>query len=133
MLEVVLRPHAEADLEAIAEYTRAQWGEAQAKRYILEIRRQIEAATQYPAMGSAAFGLPAAYRKVRSGHYRATCRYTETEFIVVCIIDEREDVPDEIEDFWQFADLCGKLHALNPIVDDSLWRSPLILSLDLTR
>ena len=100
MLEIVFRPKAEADLNAIAEYTKVAWGEAQAKRYILDLRHQIEMTTQFPGMGSKALGLPPAYRKVRSGHHRAIYRYTETEFIVVRIIHEREDVPDEIEDFW---------------------------------
>jgi toxin ParE1/3/4 len=100
MLEVVLRPRAEADLDGIAEYTKAEWGEAQAKRYILDIRRQIEATTQSPGMGSPVFGLPPAYRKIHSSHHRAIYRYTETQFIVVRIIHEREDVPAEIEDFW---------------------------------
>ncbi len=99
MLEIVFRPQAEADLNSIADYTIAAWGEAQAKRYILDIRHQIETISQFLGMGSEAFGLSADYRKVRSGHHRVIYRYTETELIIVRILHEREDVPDEIEDF----------------------------------
>jgi toxin ParE1/3/4 len=100
MLEIVFRPKAEAELEAIADYTKAAWGDAQAKRYLLDIRRKIDSTLDYPAMGSAVFGLPAAYRKIHVGHHRIIYRYTDTEFIIVRIVHEREDVAEEIEDFW---------------------------------
>ena len=100
MLEIVLRPRAERDLEAIAEYTKTKWGEAQAKRYIDDLRRQIVFAAEYPGIGSEAFGLPAQYRKVRSGLHRAIYRCTNTQLIVVRVIHASEDVPEEIEDFW---------------------------------
>ncbi|MBL0924978.1 MAG: type II toxin-antitoxin system RelE/ParE family toxin [Sphingomonadaceae bacterium] len=100
MLEIVFRPKAEADLEAIADYTKAAWGDAQAKRYLLDIRNKIAATIHYPGMGSRVFGLPSVYRKIPCGHHRAIYRFTDTEFIVVRIVHERDDVLDEIEDFW---------------------------------
>ena len=100
MLEIVLRPRAGQDLEGIAEYTKAEWGEAQAKRYIDDLRRQIDFAAEYPGIGSEAFGLPAQYRKVRSGLHRAIYRCTDTQLIVVRVIHASEDVPDEDVDFW---------------------------------
>lgn len=100
MREVIWRPRAEADLDAITDYTIAEWGATQAKRYVLDIRRQIDFAVDAPGIGSEAFGLPAEYRKLRAGHHRVLYRYTDSEFIVVRIIHEREDVPEEIEDFW---------------------------------
>ena len=100
MLEIVLRPRAEQDLEGIAEYTKITWGETQAKRYLDDLRRQIDFAAEYPGIGSEAFGLPAQYRKVRSGLHRAIYRCTNTQLIVVRVIHASEEVPDEIEDFW---------------------------------
>lgn len=100
MLKMVLRPRAEADLLTIAQYTKVQQGEAQAKRYIEDLRRQMEFAARFPGIGSDAFGLPPTYRKVRSGAHRALYRCTESELVVVRVLHEREDVPDEIEDFW---------------------------------
>lgn len=99
MHKVVLRPRAEADLLAIADYTIARHGETQAKKYIEEIRRQIESAAHYPGMGSEAFGLPAIYRKIRSGSHLAIYRHNDGELIVVRIIHQREDVPEDFEDF----------------------------------
>lgn len=100
MLEIVLRPRAEADVLAITRYSKAEHGDARAKRYIEDIRRQIEFAARFPGIGNEAFGLPPAYRKVRSGMHRIIYRCTATELIIVRIVHEREDVPDEIEDFW---------------------------------
>lgn len=100
MLEVVLRPRAEADLLEIVRYTKAEWGEQQAKRYLTDLRRQIDMAAELPGIGSDVHGLPAEYRKVRSGAHRAIYRCSEAELIVVRIVHEREDVPDDWEDFW---------------------------------
>ena len=56
MLEVVLRPRAEADLDHIAQYTIAEWGQTQAARYLADLRRQINFAAEFPDAGSPAFG-----------------------------------------------------------------------------
>lgn len=94
MLEVILRPIVELQLDRIADYTKAEWGETQAKRYLEDIRRQIVFASEFPGIGSTAFGLPAQYRKIRSGAHRVIYRCTGTHLIVVRIVHEREDVPD---------------------------------------
>ena len=99
-LGIILRPRAAADLLAISQYTKAQWGEPQAKRYIEDLRRQIEFAAEFPGIGSEAMGLPPEYRKLRSGSHRVIYRCTDTELVVVRVIHAREDVPDEIEDYW---------------------------------
>lgn len=100
MLEIIFRPRAESDLLAITRYTKTEYGDAQAKRYIEDLRNHISFAAEFPGIGSEVRGLPSTYRKVRSGSHRAIYRYTERELIVVRIVHEREDVPDEIEDFW---------------------------------
>lgn len=97
MLEVVLRPQVEIELLEISRYTKAQWGEAQAKRYLEDLRRQIDFAAEFPGIGSQTVGLPNEYRKIRSGAHRAIYRCTETELIVVRIIHEREDISNKIE------------------------------------
>ena len=99
MLEIVLRPQARADLMASAGYTKTAYGEAQARRYIEDIRHQIEFACGFPGIGSDAFGLPPLYRKLQSGSHHILYRCTTTELVVVRVILQREDVPDEIEDF----------------------------------
>lgn len=99
MLRIVVRLQAEADLLHISRYSKAEWGEPQAKRYIEDLRRQIEFAAEFPGIGSEVTGLPSQYRKIRSGSHRAIYRCTETELTVVRVIHEREEIPDEIEDY----------------------------------
>ena len=79
---------------------KTEWGQAQANRYIEDLRRQIVFAAEFPCIGSEVYGLPAQYRKVRSGTHRAIYRCTETQLIVVRVIHASEDVSEEIEDFW---------------------------------
>lgn len=100
MREIVYRPKALAKIEEIADYTIAEWGQTQAKQYVADLRRKIELVAEFPGMGNDALGLPVEYRKARSGSHRAIYRYSDTELIVVRIVHEREDVPDDIEDFW---------------------------------
>jgi toxin ParE1/3/4 len=97
MLDVVFRPKVLAQIDEISDLTIAEWGEPQAKAYVAEIRRQIERAAEFPGIGSSAYGLPADYRKVRAGSHRIIYRTTPTALIVIRIIHEREDVPDDLD------------------------------------
>lgn len=99
MLEVVFRPRALAEIDAIADYTKAEWGEIQAKRYIEDLRGKIDFAAEYPGIGSTGYGLPNGYRKLPSGSHRIIYRYTKTQLIVVRVLHEREDVSEGWEDF----------------------------------
>lgn len=97
MLDVVFRPRVLAQIDEISDLTIAEWGETKAKAYVAEIRRQIERAAEFPGIGSSAYGLPTDYRKVRAGSHRIVYRSTKTQLIVIRIIHEREDVPDDLE------------------------------------
>lgn len=97
MLDVVFRPKVPAQIDQISDQTIAEWEEPQAKAYVAEIRRQIERAAEFPGIGSSAYGLPVHYRKVRAGSHRIIYRSTPTALIVVRIILEREDVPDDLD------------------------------------
>ncbi len=94
---VLLRPHARADLRAIWHYTANEWGIEQADHYVAQIVSAIDRAAEMPGMGSVVFGLPPEYRKARAGSHRAIYRCTDTHLIVVRIIHEREDVPEEFD------------------------------------
>jgi toxin ParE1/3/4 len=98
MREVVFGPRAADDLIAIADDTKAEWGEPQAKGYVDTIRKKIEFVAEYPGAGSEVSGLPPGYRKVGSGSHRVIYRYSDSELNVVRVIHERQDVPDEIAD-----------------------------------
>lgn len=97
MLEIAFRPGVLAQIEEISDLTIADWGEPQAKAYVEDIRRQISRAAEFPGIGSSIHGLPADYRKIRAGSHRIIYRQTGTELIVVRIIHERQDVPDDLE------------------------------------
>jgi len=100
VLEVVYRPRAATEIHGIAEYTKAEWGERQAKRYLEEMRQKIDFAAEFPGIGSETMSLPSGYRKIRAGSHQVIYRCTDSHLIVVRVIHEREDVPDTIEDFW---------------------------------
>lgn len=97
MLEIVFRPAVLAQIEEISDLTIAEWGERQAKAYVEGLRQQIIQAAEFPGIGSPVHGLPADYRKVRAGSHRIIYRQTDTKLIVVRIIHERQDVPDDLE------------------------------------
>jgi toxin ParE1/3/4 len=67
MREVILRPDAEQDIEGVADYSIAEWGHEQARKYVGDLRRAIEAlalsALRYPLYDDVYPGL----RRKRSG------------------------------------------------------------------
>ena len=97
MLEVVYRPLVFNELEAIADYTIGEWGQTQAKKYLDDIRSQIEFAAEFSGIGSAVYGLSPEYRKLKSGSHRIIYRTTDKQLIVGRIAHERDDVPDDLE------------------------------------
>lgn len=99
MLEEVLSPQAEADLLQIASYTKATWGDTQAKRYLMDIRARIQFALAYPNAGSSAYGLPDKYRKITAGSHRIIYRTTTTQLIVIRVVHGREDLSADWQDY----------------------------------
>lgn len=97
MIRLVLRPGARRDLADIWRYTADQWGATQANLYTSAMVREIENALAFPGTGSPVAGLPKDYRKLTSGKHRIIYRCSDTDLIVVRIIHERQDVPDDLE------------------------------------
>lgn len=97
MIRLVLRPRARRDLADIWLYTADKWGVDRAEDYTSAINRDIEQARDFPNVGSPVEGLPLGYRKLASGKHRIIYRTSETELIVVRIIHERQDVPDDLD------------------------------------
>lgn len=93
----MLRRAAERDLRSIADYTEAEHGAIQAKRYIEDIWRALSLVAEFPGIGSDAAGLPPHYRKIVSGMHRVIYRHTDDAIIVIRIIHASEDVPDDFE------------------------------------
>lgn len=99
MTRLVVRPSARRDLADIWFYTADRWGVEKADEYIRRIESDVGRALDFPRSGSPATGLPEGYRKIRSGSHRIIYRSEGSDLIVVRVIHEREDAPDDIEDF----------------------------------
>lgn len=97
MIELVVRPAARRDLASIWSYTATTWGVEQADFYAEQIAAQMEKLLAFPAIGASIEGIPAEYRKVRTGSHRIIYRITDRQLIVVRVVHEREDVPDDFD------------------------------------
>ncbi|MFO6447506.1 type II toxin-antitoxin system RelE/ParE family toxin [Erythrobacter sp. NE805] len=97
MIELVVRPAARQDLANIWSYTATTWSIEQADFYVGQIGAQMEKLLVFPEIGTPLEGLLTGYRKVRTGSHRIIYRTAEQQLIVVRIIHEREDVPDELD------------------------------------
>lgn len=100
MTALVVGPAARREMTDIWLYTADQWGIEQADAYLSQIESAIARALKLPEIGGPVAGLPSAYRKLKAGSHRIVYRFTNAELVVVRVLHERQDVPDEIEDFW---------------------------------
>ncbi len=89
MHEVLLLPSAEADLDAIAIYTRERWGRSQAQRYIAALRADIEGLTRYPLANPRHASRHGEFRKLYSGHHVVFYQAGGLEVVVVRLLHER--------------------------------------------
>ena len=92
MKSVVFRPEAEADIEAIWDYTIEIWGRDQANFYIREIRAVIEAVADGRRPSVVAQGVRTGYRKVQIARHVAFLRESAEVVEVVRVLHERMDV-----------------------------------------
>ena len=93
MTAYVLTAAAEADLRGIIRYTRAQWGSAQVRRYMIRLERGIECL----AAGEGAFkdlsAIHPALRVARCEHHYVFCLPRENApALIVVILHERMDL-----------------------------------------
>jgi len=97
MIALVVRPAARHDLADIWTYTATTWGVEQADFYLGQINAQMAKLPTFPEIGGRVEGVPREYRKVRSGSHRIIYRIAGSQLIVVRIVHEREDVPDDLD------------------------------------
>src|SRR5688500_2369681 len=71
MVEILVRPEAETDIEGIADETIERWGREQARSYVAAVRADITSLAKFPNRfpihEQTALGL----RRMRSGHHLA--------------------------------------------------------------
>lgn len=96
MIEILLRPQAEADIENIADYTIERWGREQAESYVAALRADIaslgEFAERYPIHEQTGLGL----RRMGSGHHLVFYLIGKDAVEVVRILHERRDPTREL-------------------------------------
>ncbi|MBW8785322.1 MAG: type II toxin-antitoxin system RelE/ParE family toxin [Novosphingobium sp.] len=93
MIDVLLRPEAEADIDEIADFTIERWGRQQARTYVAALRADIARLTEFaersPVHERSDFGL----RRMRSGHHLVFYLVANNCVEVVRILHEKKD-PD---------------------------------------
>jgi toxin ParE1/3/4 len=88
-----LRPSAEADMDAIWEYSCRTWSADQADRYIDDLFDAFELLGEAPGLGQEAFAVAAGYRRLRVGHHLVFYRSAGVGAVdIVRVLHEKSDV-----------------------------------------
>lgn len=91
--DVTIRPAATRDLEAIATYTKQQWGVRQAQRYIATLRIDIESLADFPMRHALYHNSEGQeFRKLSSGHHLVFYTVDQDMVQVIRILHERMDI-----------------------------------------
>ncbi|MBW8298873.1 MAG: type II toxin-antitoxin system RelE/ParE family toxin [Hydrogenophaga sp.] len=92
-----LRPSAEADMDAIWEYTCRSWSADQADRYIDDLFDAFELLGEAPGLGQEAFAVAAGYRRLRVGHHLVFYRSAGVGAVdIVRVLHEKSDVASRL-------------------------------------
>lgn len=89
MLDLLLRPQAENDLEEIFEYTYHTWGIVQAQKYQDELFESMKSILSNPKIGTIYFHKEGNYRKISINRHLIFYRTTEKHCIVVRVLHEK--------------------------------------------
>jgi toxin ParE1/3/4 len=90
--KVLLRPAAGRDLDAIAVYTKKQWGARQAQLYVAALRADIETLADFPMRHELLHIDGSHFRKLSSGHHLVFYVVEAYTVSVVRILHERMDI-----------------------------------------
>ncbi len=88
MLELVIRPRAQADLKGIWRYSFEQWGEAQANRYLRDLERKIKGLLDVPELGVSYGHVRAGYRALHVNRHLVFYRSLKGRLEVVRVLHE---------------------------------------------
>jgi toxin ParE1/3/4 len=89
--EVRLSPKAQADIDAIFDYTDAQWGWRQAEDYIRELRLALASLTEALNTSRSAKGVRRGYFVLRCGSHNVFFRKTPDAILIIRILHQRMD------------------------------------------
>ena len=88
-MRLILSEDAEADLRAIARFTKEQWGEASARRYVHGLRRKLKLLCEHPGIGPTADEVRAGLRRCSYGSHHAYYRVRLGEIRIVRILHKQ--------------------------------------------
>ena len=91
MSRYVLSPQAQADIDAIWDYTADRWSEAQADRYVNDLRDAIETIVRDPRRGKPCDHLRRGYRKYSVGAHVLFFRVVANVIEVVRVLHQSMD------------------------------------------
>lgn len=98
MIRYVLSPAAQADLEAIWDYTCERWSVDQAESYVRDIQRAVERIAHDPLIGRSCDEVRAGYRRHAVGSHTLYYRIVGDELIdVVRVLHKRMDVDRHLD------------------------------------
>ena len=96
MKKVLLRPKAEADIDAIWNYTSKRWGRTQANHYVGEIRKAISAVADQTRSSRSADDIRKDYRKTLVGQHTVFFRDTNGTVEVIRVLHQRMDFEGKV-------------------------------------
>ncbi len=91
MKEYRLTPAARHDLSRIWDYTAEHWDQAQAEKYVLEVRAAIERIASDPERGRACDEIRQGYRRYGIGSHLVFYRDSSDAIEVIRILHQRTD------------------------------------------
>lgn len=97
MLEVLLYPQAEHDLEAIWRYTHTAWGIEQANTYIDDVTNRFQLLAENPLICRERNEYSTAVRIYQHAHHLIVYVFTDTELHVIRILHESMDVDAQLD------------------------------------
>jgi toxin ParE1/3/4 len=96
MLQLLITPQAELDLEEIFVYTLKTWGISQAEKYQDDLYDQMVHFTSNPDIGSDYYGKVGTYKKIHCNRHLIFYRVEGQNCIVVRVLHERMDLISHI-------------------------------------
>lgn len=96
MLELVIRPRAQADLKGIWRYSSEQWGEAQANRYLRDLEREILGLLDFPELGMSYEHVRPGYRALHAKRHLVFYRSLKGRLEIVRVLHEAMHVESHL-------------------------------------
>ena len=96
MIEVLLRPEAEADIDAIADYTIERLGREQARSYVAALRADVASLSEFPERFPIHEQTGLGLRHMGSGHHLVFYLASENAVEVVRVLHQRSDPTWEV-------------------------------------